>query len=394
MGIKSGCVLKRVLVTVFFPKHVGGLQTHFDLLIQNLPSTGLEVVPLQRNGVRLNFGRKALYAIRSGLSRERATAQWISQQIPAFSGLLHRAILEKRVELLHCHDVFSAYCVQDVNLPLVLTIHGPLHLEYKMLGWKNGKALQWVYSVEKSSYERADEIVTVDSGLKDYVVREFGIDPEKIHIVRNAVDVEKVLSLSQKSCGLCGEMKAPFALVPRRLVPKNGVAVAVNAMRFLKEQPFKLVIAGDGPERNRIISLLRKYDLEGKVVLLGEVPNEEVLSLMRQSFAVVVPSVPSEGVIEATSLAALEAMALGKVVVASNIGGLRELIDDSIDGFLFEAGNENYLANILTKVFEDEQLRNYIGSNAQRKVLADYVTQAWLHKILEVYREAYERFDR
>lgn len=375
----------RVLLATFFPKHVGGLQTHFDLLLEGLRKAGFTVFSLQRDPSHWSLLNKALSYLRFGLSKERALCNLIAQDMVTFSNVLRDCIGKYGVKLVHCHDVFSVCCARGMDLPLVLTVHGPLHLECKMLGWKDRRALEWLLSIEREAYDLADVIIAVDSGQRDYVLRTFGVDPGKIRVVRNAVDVEKVLSLAQRNPGL--EIDSPFALVPRRLVPKNGVEIAVSAMRFLRDLPCKLVIAGDGPDKGKIISLLKNYGLQNKVILLGEVQHEKIFSIMKKSFAVIVPSVPSEGVVEATSLAVLEAMALGKVVIASSIGGLKELIDDNLDGFLFEAGNDEELAKILRKVFEDEALRDRVGVKAREKILLDYTLSTWLSRILGIYEE-------
>lgn len=391
MGMIAQIIPKRVLLTTFFPRHIGGLQTHFDTLVQGLSNAGFEVLSLQHESTQLRPLEKALLALRFGGSRERAVTYLLKRQITTFAVLLHKFVEAQKVELLHCHDAFSAFCLRNLNLPLVLTIHGPLHLEYKMLGWRKNWALEWLRSIERASYHHANKIITVDSGLRDYVIYEFGVKPDKVHIIRNAVDVNEILKISTRKCDIIKTINLPFALVPRRLVPKNGVLVAVKAMQLLKNQPFQLVIAGDGPEKKKIVAFQQKHGLKDNVILLGEIPHEHIISLMKESFAVVIPSIPSEGVVEATSLAALEAMALGKPVIASNIGGLRELIDHGVDGLLFEAGNEKDLADTLLRVFSEKHLRESLGRKAQIKVSQHYTTEVWLAKILAVYKEAYKQ---
>jgi glycosyltransferase involved in cell wall biosynthesis len=103
---------------------------------------------------------------------------------------------------------------------------------------------------------------------------------------------------------------------------------------------------------------------------------------------VVVPSIPVSGVVEATSIAALEAMALGKVVIASNVGGLREIIVSGVDGFLFEPGNEEELAKIMRDCFFNETLKVEIERKAREKILSSYDVTPWISAILSVYDEA------
>lgn len=386
--------MAKVILSTFFPRHIGGLQTHFDMLREGLEKEGFKVIALQRSPLHSSVLNKILVFLRSSLNKEQAICHLIKKDINAFADLLRKIAKESRCDLLHCHDAFSAFCACSIELPIVLTVHGPLHREHKMMGWKDKKSLKWLCEVEEMVYKRADRVIAVDMTEMEYVVNEFKISPCKVRVIQNAVDIEKIWSLSQQNWDKEMEENSPFVLVPRRLVPKNGVNIAVKAMYLLKSEPFKLLIAGDGPEKGKINKLVKSCGLQNKVVLLGEVQHERIFSMIRDSFAVVIPSVPTEGVIEATSLSTLEAMALGKVVIASDIGGLKELINDGVDGFLFEPGNEKHLAKVIAAIFRDERLRDRVGMNAMKKVLSKYAVPLWLQRVKEVYEEAYEHFYR
>jgi|YNPMSStandDraft_1061717.scaffolds.fasta_scaffold27919_2 glycosyltransferase involved in cell wall biosynthesis len=379
---------RKVLITSFFPRHVGGLQSHVDLLVSCLESKGLKVVHFQRLSRRISLFRKAALWVQSGFKRERALLQFWVEEMNRFVESLKPLI--KDVELVHCHDAFSAFCLRNVALPLVLTVHGPLTPEHQMMGWKDKESLERLEVIEEEAYNRANAVIAVDNGHKKYVVDNFGIPESKVHVIRNAVDVQKIVELSQNENYSFQKIEnvAPFVLVPRRLVPKNGVAVAVKAMHFLKDLDLKLVIAGDGPERHRLVDLVRNLGLQDRVIFLGTVDHEAIFPLLRHAHMVVVPSIPVSGVVEATSIAALEAMALGKVVIASNVGGLREIIVSGVDGFLFEPGNEEELAKIMRDCFFNETLKVEIERKAREKILSSYDVTPWISAILSVYDEA------
>lgn len=387
--------VEKVLIATFFPRHVGGLQTHFDLLCKSLQRSGIKAIPVQRTSQKLSSCQKALLFFLSGFQKERAITRFLNQELGVFSSSLQHKIEETAPDIIHCHDAFSAFAARKIKLPLVLTVHGPLHLEHKMMGWKNERALQWLRSLEAAAYDRANAIIAVDNGQKEYILQNFKVDERKVRVIRNAVDVEQNLILAKAHCEFLEKIgSARFILVPRRLVPKNGVATAVGAMRFIQDRSLKLVIAGDGPEKKKLLEIVESYNLQDRVIFLGEVKQEKIFPLIKHALAVIVPSVPSEGVVEATSLSVLETMSLGKVVIASGIGGLKELIEDGVDGFLFEAGNEEMLARIIQHVLADEKLREHTGSNAQKKVFSSYTVSVWLQKILELYEQAYACFDQ
>jgi glycosyltransferase involved in cell wall biosynthesis len=162
--------------------------------------------------------------------------------------------------------------------------------------------------------------MAVDQGQADIVQTEFGVDSHRLSVIPNAVDVE---GFSPQSGG---GVVPPFVVVPRRLVPKNGVEFAIRAWSFLDHPRPQLVVAGGGPELEALRRLAFELHLERDVTFRGDVPRTELLSLMSLSVAVIVPSVPANGVVEATSLAALEALAAGVPLIASDIGGLSDIL--------------------------------------------------------------------
>jgi glycosyltransferase involved in cell wall biosynthesis len=111
-----------------------------------------------------------------------------------------------------------------------------------------------------------------------------------------------------------------------------------------------------------------------------------VLALMEKAWAVGVPSVPEGGVVEATSIAAQEAMALGAPVVASDLGGLRELIRHGENGLLYPPGDPEELAQALLAL-EEEELRERLREEGMR--LMEGRAEAWVQAVLEVYEEAW-----
>jgi glycosyltransferase involved in cell wall biosynthesis len=124
-------------------------------------------------------------------------------------------------------------------------------------------------------------------------------------------------------------------------VPKNGVNVAVDAARLLRDRgvEFVLLIAGYGPMRKELDSQVRSAGLENHVRFLGAVSTSEMPGWCARATVVVVPSVPSKGVEEATSISAIEGQAVGRPVVASDLGGLREVITNDVNGLLSPPGN-------------------------------------------------------
>ena len=99
-------------------------------------------------------------------------------------------------------------------------------------------------------------------------------------------------------------------------------------------------------------------------------------------------SPPASGVVEATSLAVVEAMACGTIPIASNIGGLAELIDDDRTGLLVPPGDGDALAEAMTRAADDPALRDRLIAAASEKARRDYDTAPWLARVVDVYDRA------
>lgn len=359
-SLKSG----KIFVTSSFPKHIGGLNTHFELLCAGLIKFGFSTSFFRSMPDKLSYARKLRLYIQSGFSKDRARLQLFKERMDLFSTQVREEISRNEpVRLVHCHDIFAVYALRDIQKPIVLTVHGPTSRELKMIGWRDKKALAAVQWIEKTAYDRAEMIIAVDTGQKEILVEDFGIPQSKIIVIFNAVDTDEVKLLSLRE-SLEFRFDHPFVLVPRRLVPKNGVSITIKAMKFLQNKNCTLVIAGDGPEKSKLLKLCKTQELTERVVFLEALPREKLLPLMAQAQVLVIPSLPIHGVIEATSLSVLEAMSLGKVVIASRIGGLNEIISHVENGFLFDAGDEKMLAELLSKILSDRDLQELIGQKA------------------------------
>lgn len=153
-----------------------------------------------------------------------------------------------------------------------------------------------------------------------------------------------------------------------RLTKIKGVDVLLRSAEELGD--IKLVIAGDGEDREHLQRLAKSLGVNAGFI--GRVNADDRNDLLGRCDAVVIPSLElADGRTEGMPLVALEAMAAGRAVIASRVGGLQELIIDGQNGLLFDAGDHLMLADKLRLVFNDDSLRNHLGANA-RTTAAQY----------------------
>jgi glycosyltransferase involved in cell wall biosynthesis len=183
-----------------------------------------------------------------------------------------------------------------------------------------------------------------------------------------------------------GNIPDHYFLVPPRLVPKNGVEFAKRGFAKIARYDVGLVIDGVGFLRASLEKLSRELGTSDYIKFLGEVLRERLLPLMKRSEAVIVPSVPANGVIEATSLGVLEAMAMGVPVIASAIGGIKEIIVNDSTGFLTPPGEPAaILRAMMAALARDDSARVAVAQNALRRVRDRFGSEAWIRTIQSTY---------
>ena len=171
----------------------------------------------------------------------------------------------------------------------------------------------------------------------------------------------------------------PRIIVPRRLFPKNGVEFFVRALpMILREVEAEALFIGDGPERTKLEGLARELGVAGSVRFMGKQPHKEMPGLLSSGSLAVIPSL-----MEATSVAALEAMACGLPVAASDVGGLPEIVDDSVGG-LFPPGDPEGLAATVVRLLKDQELEGK-GARARERVVAEWSNLRLAQRHLEIY---------
>jgi len=185
-------------------------------------------------------------------------------------------------------------------------------------------------------------------------------------------------------------LRAPLSSTPTivfagRLVPEKGVDALVRAFaRVVPRIPgARLLLAGDGPERERIQELIDELKLSTHVALLGHLPAAE----MERHFAAAwVQAVPSRWA-EPFGLTAVEAMMRGTAVVASASGGLAEIVRDSETGFLVQPDNVDALASALLKILGDRDMAERMGMNGREVALTHFSQATFVNNLLRLYEE-------
>ena len=306
-------------------------------------------------------------------------------------------------EVLNAQEVYSVPSLRAVadrhGVPLVLTLHGyPLYESLSegytaQSAWGRG----YLMGAEMRALRLADAIVTVDSRLYRHVLK---LVPERaaaVSALMNFIDTSSFFPTSEGREGLRAKWDIPpdrvVLFCPRRLVKKNGVvypALALASMGPADRRRFLLLHAGEGGERPGIEQVVREAGLQAEVRMLGGQDRDAILELFRLADIVLVPSVHSENVEEATSLSALEAMASGRPLIAGDVGGLAEMVDDGLTGLLVPAADERALAAAILRLAADPALGAALAARARDYVVTHHSHTRAAAEYVEVYRSSIE----
>ena len=347
---------------------VGGKHVHQQLLRKGLIELGHEIINV--------FPKKSIfyYLVRIwmlGLTKlkifKRPTVfNWTLNYLK--KTLVHDLAKYRSVaDAVFAQDPVAACAAAEVftGIPIVMTLHGYLGRESVNYGGYNERdaihVLELAKVFERDALKSATRVITVDSKIAHYLKDDFNYLPQTT-LLKNAIDPSLFSKFSPEDIQqfkrqLQAVESKKIVLIPRRLVRKNGVDIAIEAARYLKNKnynDFLFLVIGDGPERKSLERAKAEAGLTDQEFLFkGSIDHKSSSIYYASADIVLVPSVIRDGVEEAVSLSMLEGMAAQKIVVVSNIGGMKEVIENQKNGFVFEQANYEELANVLISLNQE-----------------------------------------
>jgi glycosyltransferase involved in cell wall biosynthesis len=236
----------------------------------------------------------------------------------------------KSSEIVHAHghpyltSLIAAKLAKRYSKPFVLTQHNTF-IEYDSV-FDSVERLNDL-AVGKETLKEADKIITVSNATKDYVLS-LGAKPEKIKVLHNGVDLVHFRPLTGKREEMRRKLgisqSSIVVLTVRRLVYKNGIDTLIEGANIAirKNPKITFLVVGKGPDLNNVQMRIRQLGIENNFRLTGFVKDEDLPFYYNAADFFVLPSKSGEGL----PLVALEAMACGLPVIATNVGGISEIL--------------------------------------------------------------------
>jgi glycogen synthase len=307
-------------------------------------------------------------------------------------------------DLVHCHTWYSHFggilAKKNYGLPLVITVHS---LE-PLRPWKREQlagAYEFSLWVEKTALEMADAIIAVSDATKHDIDRLFNVDPARVHVIHNGIDLDQYRKVDStgalKRYGI--DPAKPYLLFVGRIARQKGFQHLVRAIQFM-DRDFQIVLCAAAPDTPQLaeemrIAVERAQAQRPGIIWIDEMVDQQTACEFYSHAAVFVcPSI-----YEPFGIINLEAMACETPVVATAVGGIKEVVVDGETGFLvpleqmkespFEAINpEKFARDIAQRVNElmrDRQLRERFGKAGRKRVEENFSWAAIAEKTKKLY---------
>lgn len=284
-------------------------------------------------------------------------------QMKRFSRRIAEVVDETRPDVLHVHSpVLNALPALGVaakrRLPLVYEVRA-LWEDAAVSKGKcspNGPRYRLSRAMETYAMKRADAVVAICEGLRKEIIGR-GIPESRVSVMPNAVALEDFRRESPPDPGLADRL----GVSGRRVIgfigsfePYEGLSVLLDAVAILASAmpDLRLLLIGNGPEESNLQAQAQRLGILDHVIFAGHVPHAKIQAYYDLIDICVYPRLSMRLTELVTPLKPVEAMARGRIVVATDIGGHREMVEDGVTGHLFPAGDPDALARAVRQTFE------------------------------------------
>ena len=293
----------------------------------------------------------------------------------ALSSKLVDMVKLHRIDLLHVHyaipHAYAGYMAKQmlksegIKIPMVTTLHGT---DITLVGKHPFYKTAVTFSINKS-----DVVTSVSQNLKEETYSLFDIKND-IHVIPNFIELDKIKNISKIATNrsvMANENEKIITHISNFRKVKRIPDVIDIFYKIQQKIPSKLMMVGDGPEKETAENLCYKLGISDKVIFFGN--SNEIDKILSFTDLFLLPSET-----ESFGLAALEAMAWGVPVISSNTGGLPEVNFDGISGYLSDVGNTQEMSQNAIKILENEdtllEFKNNATSTAKQFDIKNVVT--------------------
>ena len=230
------------------------------------------------------------------------------------------------------------------------------------------------YIRRKGLYDCVDAIITPPENTRNIFIESGYFPPEKIHVNPTFIDCSEI-------CVYEGHKN--YVLCLGRFSPEKGFIYVLKAMQYLKNIPVSIAVTGTREECNsEIMQVIEDLDIVDKVNFVGFVHGKELEQLIAGAMCVACPAIWYENLPNVI----IEAFAYGRPVIASNVGSLADVVDDGINGLLFERKDEKSIASCIRSIYEDYSIWENMSKHAREKCEYEFSPEAHWKRFISIIK--------
>ncbi|MEE9543044.1 MAG: glycosyltransferase [Thermodesulfobacteriota bacterium] len=374
--------VKKVLY-IFATLPIGGAEEHLRTVVANLEPCGFTpmVCCIGEKGI-IGEEIEALGVEVTALGRMKGKGF-----DPRIIKELMALMKDKKIEIVHTHlyhaNMYGRAAALACKIPVVATEHNV----YK--SYKRKRSI-----INRLLAKKTDRIIAVSGAVSDYICSRDSIDPAKVEVIYNGIEVDRfrVPTDEEKNKArveLGFDSSQTILGTVSRLSKQKGHTYLLKAMVSLsKSYPdLKLLIVGSGPLDSVLKAEAKELGLLGSVEFLGARRDIPVILEVLDLF--VMPSLW-----EGFPVSLLEAFATGLSVVASNVGGVADAVEDRVSGMLVEPTDVDGLTDSISAVLNDKELRRKLGTNAREVVEERFSVSGMVGSLAKLYDDVLARRGR
>lgn len=356
----------------FWPR-IGGIETQAFHFVEELQKRGHQCLVLAQKDSS-NTQEDEVY---KGIQIKRfffnkTLVQCDINALRSIRNYLEWALKEFKVDIVHLNlnpgwGSFIFVMFKTLfSLPIVLTCHSPFVYD-------KGN----IHTI-KPFYAAASHICCVSKWVLAEMEKLLPEMSSKLRLIYNGLSMPEILPTPLS-------FTSPTLLLLGRLAPEKGFGVALKALALLKKEKIavNLLLAGEGTERASLEQSVAELNLTDSVQFVGPIRREAIPSLMNQATVVVVPSD-----FESFGLVALEAMQMERPVIASNVGGLLEVVSNGATGLLVPPQDPVALAQAIRTLFKNPARTRQMGVEGRKKAIRQFTLDQHVTQYENLYRES------
>lgn len=370
--------MKKTKILYIIRRAEGGMKKHLLILLNMLSKDKYELAvgcsfDKKTEKDLKNIGIKIYHIdISDGL---KLTADWKTVRS------IKLVIDDFKPDIVHLHGAKASLigrlaCIKK-KVKIVTTIHN--FPDYNKMNYLK----RYIYlKLNKYLNKKTSKIITVSNALKDEIIKNENVDEKKIVTIYNCLDFPLYSNIKHENLREKYDLDDDTLIVGciSRLIPSKGIKDLIEAAKILdKDINIYYFIIGDGPLRGYLENLTNGLNLKN-VIFLGY--RNDIQNILQNIDIFVLPSY-----IEGFGISIIEAMYAGKPVIATNVGGIPEIIKNNINGILINPGSPNDMANAIRALAIDSSTRERLSAAGRDLVTNKFTCEKMINDISNVYEE-------